>query len=531
MARETDGDVVREMAAEIRQELKKLRKARGAHRAYVTRTIAIAMERVKNFRTGDKKELLKYKGVLTDKKMVLQKMDEKVLEILSDQSDGDECIQEVEESEAIAMEISEVLLEIKEILEKDTALQHAPVENTSFSGSSSTRKARAKLPKLELQTFDGTPQDWPEFWDAFSSTVDDDEDLPDAVKFQYLKKSLLEPAKSVISGFKMTASNYRAAVELLHQRFAKPTVIKRAHINEMLKINSVYDERRVDRMRSLHDSVETHFRGLEALHVNEETYASIVVPVLLEKIPQAVRLNMVRASSKDHLEWSVRDFLESLSKEIEVREVQAPIFGTGGTERRGYAPRRMADRIIDGTATALHTWRADSQKRCAFCQENHEEERCSKITNLDTRTSTGSTNVASCTNSLGPGSSAALQTALAVVNGNDKVKVRVLFDSGSQKTFVTPTVVERAKLQVVRKENLGIKAFGSETAERKLRDVVELDLRAVRGGKRVKVEAYVVEKISEISNCHVEIVKSKYKHLADIEFSDVSDEISLQVDV
>ena len=65
-----------------------LRKARGAHRAYVTRTIAIAMERVKKFRTGDKKELLKYKGVLTDKKMVLQKMDEKVLEILSDQSDG-----------------------------------------------------------------------------------------------------------------------------------------------------------------------------------------------------------------------------------------------------------------------------------------------------------------------------------------------------------------------------------------------------------------------------------------------------------
>ena len=177
------------------------------------------MERVKNFRTGDKKELLKYKGVLTDKKVVLQKMDEKVLEILSDQSDGDECIKKVEESEAISMEISEVLLEIEEIMEKDTALQHAPVENTSFPGSSSTRKAKAKLHKLEPQPH-GRPQDWPEFWDAFSSTLDEDEDLPDAVKFQYLKKSLLEPAKSVILGFKMTASNYRAAVELLHQRFA-----------------------------------------------------------------------------------------------------------------------------------------------------------------------------------------------------------------------------------------------------------------------------------------------------------------------
>ena len=45
----------------------------------------------------------------------------------------------------------------------------------------------------------------------------------------------------------------------------------------------------------------------------------------------------------------------------------------------------MADRVIDGKATALHTWRADSQKRCAFCQENHEEDCCSKVTNLDTR--------------------------------------------------------------------------------------------------------------------------------------------------
>ena len=79
------------------------------------------------------------------------------------------------------------------------------------------------------------------------------------------------------------------------------------------------------------------------------------MPVLLEKIPQAVRLNMVRASIKDHLEWSVRDFLESLSKEVEVREIQAPIFGTGGTEGRGYAPTEMADRVIVGTATALHT--------------------------------------------------------------------------------------------------------------------------------------------------------------------------------
>ena len=101
----------------------------------------------------------------------------------------------------------------------------------------------------------------------------------------------------------------------------------------------------------------------------------------------------------------------------------------------------------------------------------------------------GSANVASCNNSLGPDrpSSAALQTAQAVVNGSDKVMVSVLFDSGSQKSFVTPGAVESAQLQVVRTEDLGIKAFGSERAEGKRRDVVENELREKSGGKRVKI--------------------------------------------
>ena len=167
--------------------------------------------------------------------------------------------------------------------------------------------------------------DWQEFWDAFSNTVDGDDDLPDAVKRQYLKNSLLEPAKSVISGFRVTAANYKAAVDLLHQRYAKPALITRAPSNKILKCNSVWDEKYVGKLRALYDKVETHHRGLEAMHVEEESYATRVVPVLVEKSPQAVLLNMVRASSKDQLEWNVQDFLESLRKEIDIREIRSPI--------------------------------------------------------------------------------------------------------------------------------------------------------------------------------------------------------------
>ena len=56
MAKEMGGELVRDM--EI--ELKKLRKARGVHRAHVTKTLTIVRGMVANPMASDRKELLKY---------------------------------------------------------------------------------------------------------------------------------------------------------------------------------------------------------------------------------------------------------------------------------------------------------------------------------------------------------------------------------------------------------------------------------------------------------------------------------------
>ncbi len=82
-------------------------------------------------------------------------------------------------------------------------------------------------------------------------------------------------------------------------------------------------------------------------------------------------------------------------------------------------------------------------------------------------------------------------TALPLVNGDKGHCVRVLFDSGSQKCFVTPKLVERAGLKVIRSESLGIRAFGASEADRAERKVVELELHSLSGVEKVKVEAYV----------------------------------------
>ena len=98
----------------------------------------------------------------------------------------------------------------------------------------------------------------------------------------------------------------------------------------------------------------------------------------------------------------------------------------------------------------------------------------------------------------------ALQTALANVEGMKKETVRVLFDTGSHKSFITAEGVVKVGLHPVRREDLRILPFGSTDAEVKTRDVVEVSQVPVIGKKKVTLQCYVVDEISFIANAHPE---------------------------
>ena len=69
-------------------------------------------------------------------------------------------------------------------------------------------------------------------------------------------------------------------------------------------------------------------------------------------------------------------------------------------------------------------------------------------------------------------SKVALQTALAMLVGQKSGRVRILFDSRSQKTFVTVRAAKAFGCEVVRAENLSIGTFGQGVSGSELRNVV-----------------------------------------------------------
>ena len=127
----------------------------------------------------------------------------------------------------------------------------------------------------------------------------------------------------------------------------------------------------------------------------------------------------------------------------------------------------------------------------------------------------------------------ALQTALARVEGKEKSKVRVLYDSGSQKTFISAKVVNKLVLMPLKEEMLAIIKFGESEPEVKKREVYEMIFAPLkRNAEGVKVEAFVVDEISTSHNIHVEKIKKDYAHLCNMYFSDVcKSEDILEIDV
>ncbi|GBM93825.1 hypothetical protein AVEN_162243-1 [Araneus ventricosus] len=79
------------------------------------------------------------------------------------------------------------------------------IDTYSVSESISNKRS-FKLPKIELQKFDGSLKDWLSFWGLFKK-IDEDSDIPNEDKYQYLIQSTLKGsrAREVVESFPPTA--------------------------------------------------------------------------------------------------------------------------------------------------------------------------------------------------------------------------------------------------------------------------------------------------------------------------------------
>lgn len=444
------------------------------------------------------------------------------------------------------------------------------VINTSANGQQNVVKPKArstiKLPKLELKKFYGNPKLWQSFWDSFSTAVDSNESLEDVEKFNYLKNLVEGAALSTISGLSLTSENYNNAIALLKQRFGNEQVIINSHMNALINMHSLTKTSDLKKLRKFYDEIEVQVRGLESLKVLSGEYGSMMTSILMSKLPDDLKL-IIGRKLESVGQWSLTEVMKVLRSELETRERCGLQNMTVGSERETNTPR------ITPTAAALMT--TDQSKyspSCTYCKGKHTSKDCNVVTNIPARKKilrnegrcficlrkshiarqcqslntcfrcSGKHHVSVCDNSGGKmnernestSTTAAmcvssnnvvlLQTAQVDISGNcseKKITANLIFDSGSQKSYICQRARNSVSLPAVKKQTMLINSFGKTSQEVQECDIVKFTLHSRCNDFQKEIDAFVVETIcSPLHYQNISGVKEKYNHLANLILAD-----------
>ena len=180
-----------------------------------------------------------------------------------------------------------------------------------------TRETPAiKLPKLELQKFDGNILKWQKFWDSFEASIHRNSNLQPVDKFNYLRAELEGDASTVISGLELTNSNYEVAVNLLQERFGRDELMMDTHYSALMDLPVSLNI--TAKLRTTYDMTEKHLRSLKALGENVDQPHFVFL--IKFKLPKMVISRMEEYKDMEE-KWTVESIRKALKQYICAQEV------------------------------------------------------------------------------------------------------------------------------------------------------------------------------------------------------------------
>ena len=307
------------------EELARLKNVRGGHRSFVTRTID-------EHQAGQRSATVT-RTILESRSKILSDLTNEIVGKMADEA---AITEEIEAHSAFEVKILECL----------SSLSSA---NDQHGG----REGAVRLPKIQLQRFDGNIANWASFWERFEVTVDRNKGLADVEKLSYLLSMLDGAAKRVVQGLPLTGVNYVAAVQTLKQRFGNRQAIVNSHMERLFKVRPVQTcELRA--LRGFYDYVTIQIRSLESLGIEANSFDSLLLPLLLAKLPENLKLKLASRCKEE--EWQLTHLLKVMEDEIKAREK----CDVGSTESYGSTNRfgssKWSSRVHDGTDRTKHVY-------------------------------------------------------------------------------------------------------------------------------------------------------------------------------
>ncbi|CAB4040729.1 Hypothetical predicted protein, partial [Paramuricea clavata] len=168
----------------------------------------------------------------------------------------------------------------------------------------------AKLPKIEITRFDGSPLVWPRFCGQFTETVDKRSIAP-VNKFAHLCGFLSPKVKTIIEGLPFDPEGYNRAKAILQDRYGKNSEVIKAYVKLIMDLPTI-NQVNLKKIHQFNDQLMHAVQALQTIKKIETVNG--YVPMTLDKL-QAIRGDLVRTDP----DWENWDF----SKLSEARRLWA----------------------------------------------------------------------------------------------------------------------------------------------------------------------------------------------------------------
>lgn len=418
----------------------------------------------------------------------------------------------------------------------------------------SHNKRTYRLPKIELKKFNGELTEWLGWWSQFRKIHQDDElDPSDKFQYLLQSMTIGSRARDLVESYPQTGENYPKVITALKDRFGKDDLLVEVYVRELLKLVIENVNTKEKKLCKMYDKLESHLRALETLGVTSDNSAAILFPMVESSIPDDILRAWLRSPlSTQHLHDDRKtklDFLmEFLKSEIQGEERSTLAKSGFGASCKSHETKKTTKSSYDEDVPTTSGFFVSTTSSCCFCGKNHpspdcytaqtmtlEEKRnkvrenkccytclrhghqskkcktfvrCAVCTQkhpvimcpeLEKRKpdATKNTNVAASTTATMSNQSCSrdvlMQTLVVKVRdgggGADRV-VRLLFDTGSQQSYVLSSSAEELNLVPLERKELRKTLFGGVVTSPKIHTKYKLQLESLDGRGRYEVTAW-----------------------------------------
>ena len=278
-----------------------LMKKRSRTRAIVTRYIHMMEESLRNAEIDKLRHL---RETLKEKYSHLDELNASIHELIEENDLTDDLNNSIEYN----VKIDDVLKRAELYLKKNDKSQ---AENLNV--------ACIKLPKIELPKFSGNKIDFSGFWDIFNAAIMSNGALSNVQKFAYLLSCLTGEAKSSLSGLSLNNDNFELAIRILTDKFGNKDSVIREHLRKLQ--NCKCPNASAASLKQFFYEITMHTRCLSNLGTLAGNYETMLMPILIHKLPEEIRLRVLSASDVYFKNaYSVDGFTALLQREIAIRE-------------------------------------------------------------------------------------------------------------------------------------------------------------------------------------------------------------------